>query len=91
MKQMGLAFHNYHSALKGFPPSYVIQPGGGGVHGPPDPSTRDAGPGWAWGAMLLPFLDQQPLHDQLDFRLPCWHASNADAVKTNLRVNFRLH
>jgi prepilin-type processing-associated H-X9-DG protein len=84
LKQIGLAIHNYHDSHKVFPPSFVIQPGGGGVHGVPDPYTRDAGPGWAWGALLLPYLEQQPLHDAIDFRLPCWDPFHQAAVQTRL-------
>lgn len=84
LKQLGLAFHNYHDAHKAFPPSYVIQPGGGGLHGAPDPLTRDAGPGWAWGTLLLPYLEQGSLHDVLDLRRPCWDPANAAAARTQL-------
>lgn len=84
LKQIGLAFHNYHDTHKCFPPSYVIQPGGGGVHGAPDPATRDAGPGWAWGTLLLPFLEQAPLHDAIDFQLPSWDPANQAATETQL-------
>lgn len=76
MKQFGLAFHLYHKSHNVFPPSYLIQPGGGGLNGTPDPVTRDTGPGWAWGAMLLPYLEQGPLHDLLDFTRPCWDEEN---------------
>ena len=86
LKQIGLAFHNYHTALKVFPPAYLIQPGGGGVHGTPDPVTRDAGPGWAWGTLLLPYLEHEPLHDAIDFNLPCWDPQNATQVRNQLSV-----
>ncbi len=84
MKQIGLALHNYHDVHKRFPPAYVIQPGGGGVHGAPDAATRDAGPGWAWGALILPYMEQSPLHDAIDFNLPCWHAVNEEETQTEL-------
>jgi len=84
LKQIGLAVHNYHDTHQCFPPSYVIQPGGGGVHGTPDSATRDAGPGWAWGALLLPFLEQAPLHNAIDFQLPCWHPHNEQVAKTQI-------
>lgn len=87
LKQMGIALHNYHDVHRVFPPSYVIQPGGGGVHGPPDPITRDAGPGWAWGALLLPFVDQEPLHNQLNFSRPCWDASQQPFVQARLDLH----
>jgi len=80
LKQIGLAFHNYHDALGQFPPAYLSQVGGGGVHGTPDPTTRDAGPGWGWGALLLPFFEQSTLADALNYNLPCWDAANAVAV-----------
>lgn len=84
VKQLGLAFHHYHDSHKVFPPAYVSQTGGGGLHGPPDPDTRDAGPGWAWGSLLLPFLEQSPLHDSLDFARPCWDPVNAAPARTQL-------
>src|SRR5260370_23814230 len=50
LKQIGLAFHNYHSAQRRFPPGFASSAA----------STDDAslGPGWGWGAYLLPYLDQ---------------------------------
>lgn len=86
LKQLGVGFHNYHDTHNAFPPAYVIQPGGGGVHGSPDPATRDAGPGWAWGALLLPFVEQGSLHDQFNYNLPCWDPSNASAAATELNL-----
>ncbi|MBN2216557.1 MAG: DUF1559 domain-containing protein, partial [Pirellulales bacterium] len=86
LKQMGLAMQSYHDALESFPPSYVIWPGGGGVNGTPDPATRDAGPGWAWAALLLPRLEQQSLHDSINFGLPCWHAENHAPTQAILNV-----
>lgn len=86
LKQIGLAFHNYHDTHKVFPPSYLIQPGGGGVHGAPDPYTRDAGPGWAWGALLLPFLEQETVHNRLNFSLPCWDPAQGPVVEIRLPV-----
>ncbi len=84
LKQIGIGFHNYHDTHQTFPPAYVIQPGGGGVHGAPDPATRDAGPGWAWGTLLLPFLEQGNLHGQFNEDLPCWDPSNVAAAQTHL-------
>ena len=84
LKQLGLGFQLYHEALGSYPPSYVIQPNGGGVNGQPDPVTRDAGPGWAWGMLLLPFVEQDPLYRQFDLRLPCWDPRNATAAATML-------
>lgn len=84
LKQLMLAMHNYHDVLLQFPPSYVSQSGGGGLNGSPNTTTRDAGPGWAWGALILPYIEQQNLHGQFDFKRPCWDPANANAAKTQL-------
>jgi prepilin-type processing-associated H-X9-DG protein len=86
LKQIGLAFHNYHNAENVFPPSFLSRPGGGGVNGTPDSSTRDAGPGWAWGALLLNYMEQQAVAEMVKWELPCWHPQNAEVVRTNLPV-----
>jgi prepilin-type N-terminal cleavage/methylation domain-containing protein/prepilin-type processing-associated H-X9-DG protein len=86
LKQLGIAFHNYHDTHKVFPPAYVIQPGGGGVHGEPDPQTRDAGPGWGWGALLLPFLEQGNVQAEFDFNLPCWDPAHTVPATRELDV-----
>jgi prepilin-type N-terminal cleavage/methylation domain-containing protein/prepilin-type processing-associated H-X9-DG protein len=36
----------------------------------PDDPIPSQGPGWGWGALLLPYLEQQSLYAQIDFRLP---------------------
>ncbi|MBS0205562.1 MAG: DUF1559 domain-containing protein [Planctomycetes bacterium] len=81
LKQIGLALHNYHEAHGTLPAAYVYQPGGGGVQGPPDPTNGDAGPGWAWGMMILPFLDQSPLYNSFNSSLPCWDAQNSGSAR----------
>jgi prepilin-type N-terminal cleavage/methylation domain-containing protein/prepilin-type processing-associated H-X9-DG protein len=82
LKQLGIAFHTYHDTFKQFPSAYISQPGGPQEH----PETLDAGPGWAWGTLLLPFLEQTPLHDQMTPEMPCWDAINAPHVATTLDV-----
>lgn len=61
MKQLGLAMHNYHDVAGMFPPSPVCGPlasVGGAVE------TWNA---WSGMAMLLPYIDQAPLYNQLNF------------------------
>jgi prepilin-type N-terminal cleavage/methylation domain-containing protein/prepilin-type processing-associated H-X9-DG protein len=53
MKQIGLAMHNYHDSLKSFPMAYI--------HDPADNFRESFG----WSAMLLPFLEQTALFEQL--------------------------
>lgn len=80
LKQVGLAMQSHHDAVKIFPPGYQA-----GFAGQPTP-TVDAPPGWGWGAFLLPYLDQSPLHSWLRFDLSCSDPLNAAAVKTPLTV-----
>jgi hypothetical protein len=82
MKQMGIALQNYHDAYGHLPAAYV------GDYDDPqaDPQTLDGPPGWAWGTLILPYLEEQPLYDQLRRELPCWHADNAALVATKLPV-----
>jgi prepilin-type processing-associated H-X9-DG protein len=56
MKQLGLALHNYHAATNVFPPGGCTATGGNSLWG-------------AWGphSMLLPYLEQQPLFNALNF------------------------
>jgi prepilin-type N-terminal cleavage/methylation domain-containing protein/prepilin-type processing-associated H-X9-DG protein len=49
LKQCALAMHNYHDTYKRLPP-FAVQ----------DVDFR-----WAWGALILPFMEQQPMYDQL--------------------------
>ena len=65
IKQLGLARHNYHTAVGSFPPGAVPQ----WVFSP-----KSSG-GWyfsTWGlwscmAMMLPYLEQQPLYSAANF------------------------
>ncbi len=65
LKQIGLALHNYHDAHGMFPI------GGAG--------TREAAPRLSWQGRILPYVDQQPLFDQLDIdgKLPASSYSDA--------------
>lgn len=82
LKQVGIGLQHYHDALKQFPSAYLVSPITNVPMGPPDPSTGDAGPGWGFLALLLPYSEQQPLYQALNFNLPCWSPTNAGPVQT---------
>src|SRR5262249_3540753 len=86
LKQIGIALHNYHDVHNVLPPAYLYLPGGGGQQGPPDPTNGDAGPGWAWGMLILPQMEQTNLHDAFNVNLPSWDPTNATAARTTLPV-----
>lgn len=82
LKQMGLALHNYHDVHQAFTAGYQSDSSRPGT----DPATLDGPNGWAWGTLLLPYLEQDNLYRQLRLDLPCWHPANADLVRTELKV-----
>ena len=55
-KQIVLALHNYHSAYGSLPPAYTTDEQGRPLH--------------SWRALILPFMEQQALHSQIDFSKP---------------------
>jgi prepilin-type N-terminal cleavage/methylation domain-containing protein/prepilin-type processing-associated H-X9-DG protein len=76
LKQIGLAIHNYHGANQKLPPGYVAT--GTYVNG-----TTDTTPGWAWGAFILPYLEQDNLYHQFDFTQP---VQNCPAAQTLVKM-----
>ncbi len=61
LKQLGLACHNYHDTYKTLPPGYLQKaPLAANGNGPTNTAF------WGWGSFILPWMEQQPLHDQLD-------------------------
>ena len=77
LKQMGLAFHNYYDAHRALPPGYVAR----GVT-PGDPASDETGPGFAWGTLLLPYLEQGPLSNQLNMEGDATDLENLNVART---------
>jgi len=87
LKQLGLALHNYHDVHRTLPAGYYSWPtrdGSGPAAAMIDPQTWDGGPGWGWGAAILPYLEQGNLASRLPGEIPMWDASVADAVAQKL-------
>jgi len=78
-KQIGLALHNYHDTHRSFPPGYLSVVGPGG---PAD----DRGPGWGWAALVLPYLEQTNVHQQIRFNADITDPVNAAIRVTSLPV-----
>jgi prepilin-type N-terminal cleavage/methylation domain-containing protein/prepilin-type processing-associated H-X9-DG protein len=69
MKQMGLALHNYHSAVNCFPP------GGTNTMN----LSGQIGQGWGcWSAqsMMLPYMEQTAIYNALNFSIVCESNNN---------------
>jgi prepilin-type N-terminal cleavage/methylation domain-containing protein len=77
LKQIGLAMHNHHDTVGRFPVGYY------------DPTLwpqLDNGPGWGWGAFLLPFVEQDNLYRQINFNLDVGDPANAAIRTTYLKI-----
>jgi len=70
LKQIALAFHNYHDTYNTFPPAYI-----------PD---KDGNPMHSWRVLILPFLEQRALYQRYDFDEP-WDSPNNLAI-TNTAI-----
>lgn len=51
LKQIGLSLHNYHDTYQTFPSGFMH-----------DSTTNTH---WSWGALLLPFMEQSAMHQQI--------------------------
>ncbi len=83
LKQIGIALHNYHEAYNIFPAN--------GVAG----TTEDVGGryvqdwlAWSGFAMLLPYLDQAPVYEQIDFSYR-WD-SNVAGTRNNTMARTKI-
>jgi hypothetical protein len=72
LKQIGLALHNYKDAYNVFPP--------GGVY------AEDGTPQHSWQTMILPFIDQAALYNQIDFNRPWTDPANQHLFRMSLPV-----
>jgi prepilin-type processing-associated H-X9-DG protein len=74
LKQLGLGLHHYESAYHRLPCS---------SH---DPEWISESGEWSWGARVLPFIEQNALHDRCDFDLWPAEEPNNQVVQTPLPI-----
>ncbi len=68
--QIGLALHNYHDAYMTFPPGTIADKGGREYHG--------------WQTMLLPYVEQVSVYNQVDFNVPWDDPKNRGPMQTKI-------
>src|SRR5262245_39748562 len=82
LKQVGIALHNYEQTHRKFPPG-IVQQGADPqwVTGGTAANTVNDDESWAWGAFLLPYIEQNQLYEQTGIgrgRLPERHEAAAN-------------
>lgn len=75
MKQLSMALHNYHDVHRILPDRSFRHV---------EVSGRDHLDRWAWGATVLPFIEQTALFEQCNFVLQPSEGANVEAVRTPL-------
>jgi len=82
LRQLGLAAHNYHSAVGSFPMANATA-----YHDIGATDLTDWGT-WSAQAFLLPYLEQKPVYDAMNFNWTCWwgYGANANATAFNTRL-----
>jgi prepilin-type N-terminal cleavage/methylation domain-containing protein/prepilin-type processing-associated H-X9-DG protein len=74
LKELALGLHNHHATFGRLPPGATDS----GTTWVSDPNVRPTGPEanhsyWSWMARILPYIDQDPLHDEAE----AWAAGGA--------------
>jgi len=74
LKQLALGCHNYHDVYKTFPPNHIFSR---------PPGSAANAEGWGWQVLILPQIEQGPLHQTLgvmDYTLMAVLAGDNPAV-----------
>lgn len=83
VKQLGLSFHNYHDTFRNFPINFAWRSrpglGGGG------PAISDTGKSWL--QMILPFIEQNNLFNQIDFSVGLRVSGGIPGTAANIQKN----
>ncbi len=74
LHNLAIALHSYEGTYMVFPPSHIR------ARDPVAPNY-EWGNGFSWGAMLLPYIEQKPLYDQLNFNVGIFMEPNKTFIQ----------
>jgi prepilin-type processing-associated H-X9-DG protein len=85
LKQIGIALQNYHDTFRVFPCAWIDTV----------PQGTNEREGWGWGALILPFIEQKPLHESLKVtKYNLWQAiinASPSGPMVDQDPNYRLY
>ena len=73
LKQLGLSLHNYHDTFGEFPDASYLD------HWSSNPNAINSQ--WAWSVMILPYMDQANLYNQLNIGSSTFEQAANDSVR----------
>jgi prepilin-type N-terminal cleavage/methylation domain-containing protein/prepilin-type processing-associated H-X9-DG protein len=74
LKQIGLAYHDYHDTNLQLPPAYISDP------------NRAVG----WGIFILPYIEQTNLYDRYNFNAPFFYTNQAFGIDNQSVANWPI-
>ena len=77
LKQLGLALHNYHDTVNRFPRSLIFGRANGSTMQPYHHT---------WVTAILPYLDQAPLYNTVNFNLPAYGSAPQPFLSVQINV-----
>ena len=80
LRQIGIGLHNYHDALGSFPCGWIEVV---------ETTNYET---WGWGALMLPYIEQQPLHQSLGVIRADMHQViqvQGNTVKPNIEMSIK--
>jgi len=83
LKQIGLALHNYHSAINAFPMGSSLNPWN-------VPGDADGWSGWSAQALMLPYMEQNAIYNSINFSWACERGglgSKINSTGYNTKIN----